>query len=82
VPEFYHHLVLCDGCSLPMDESPESQKDWDVLTTTLRCPSTPECPGHVVRTQIFCLDCQQKGKNSDHSQANNPSPGTQSQYRV
>lgn len=82
MPDFTNHLVLCDGCDIPMDEMPDSQKDWDVLTTTLRCPSTEGCPGHVVRTQVFCLACQAEGENYDHSQENNPSTPSAPGHRV
>lgn len=82
MPEFFSHVVLCDGCNLPMDEMPDSQTNWDVLTTTLRCPTDPNCPGHVVRTQVFCLACQAKGKNHDHSPAHQPNPPSAPGHRV
>ncbi len=82
MPEFFNHLVLCNGCSIPMDEMPDSQKEWEVLTTTLMCPATTDCPGHVVRTQVFCLPCQAKGKHLDHSEANHPSPPSAPGHRV
>jgi len=70
-------LAYCSTCGVPADECPTTFKDWRTQLTNIdeltdpscqgyvRCPSSPDCPGHLVERKLFCTACQEKGKTDE-----------------
>jgi len=56
------HIVLCTGCGLPFDEMPNSHGEWLIMASVVDCTAgDPLCPGHTLKKEIYCMDCQRKG---------------------
>ena len=63
MPTYVDHIPLCTGCGIPLDEMPDSEPTWAILTKVLPCPAgDPRCPGHVRECRIYCTRCQKEGK--------------------